>query len=451
MEELEITLELLSELIEDKNAKVIRDVFDTHNIVDLAAVVDQCDIKQIVYLFKVLKRDISGELFSYLDIKTQTLIIDTIASNEIRIILDNLHSDDVVEIMDDLPANLVKKVIHAATPEQREEINTLLSFDPSSAGYIMSTDFVELKQNDTVELAIKKIKKQGKVAETISYCYVVDDKRKLVGMIKLRDILFEDSEDSISDHMEKDIVFVRTNDDKEEAAYLASHYDLLVVPVVNDEGCLIGIITADDILDVIEEETTEDIHKMAAILPVEDSYLNTNVLEMAKSRLPWLCALMITATFTGSVLTRFEDALAIIPVLSSFVPMIMGTAGNAGSQASVMVIRGISVDGLTSKDVLSVLWKEFRVGICCGAILLIVVIARMLLLPPDVSINVALAIALSMVLSLIFAKMVGGLLPLMAELLHQDPAAMAAPLITTIVDTLSLIIYFMLCVKLLGI
>lgn len=451
MENLEITTSLLKELIGNKEVKKLREIFDEFNIVDLAGFVDELSLNDILFLFNILKKEITGEMFSYLNNETQSSIIEAFTSNDIRSILENMYTDDVVDIMDDLPANLVKKVLQAASPQQRSEINTILSYHPGTAGYIMSTDFVELKDTDTVEMAIKRIKRQGKVAETISFCYIVDKKRRLVGTIALRDILFEDSDDMISDHMERDVISVKTNDDQEEVAHVASKYDLLVVPVVNDEDCLIGIITVDDILDVIEEEVTEDIQKMAAIVPVEESYLKTSIWDMAKSRLPWLCALMITATFTGSILTQFEDALAVIPALSSFVPMIMGTAGNAGGQASTMVIRGISVDGLSFKDIWSVLWKEFRVGIVCGMLLFIVVLIRMMVLPPDVSIKIAAVIALSMVLAMIAAKMAGGLLPLLAESLHQDPAAMAAPLITTIVDTLSLLIYFILCVKILGI
>ena len=450
MENLSITTLFLKELIDGKEINILREIFEEFNIVDLAEHVDKLEINDILFIFKVIKKEITGELFTYLEIETQSKVIDVFTSNEIRTILDNMYSDDVVEVMDELPANLVKKVLHAATPQQRDELNTILSFKPGTAGYLMSTDFVELKESDTIGSAIRRIKKQGKVAETISYCYITS-KRKLVGTISLRQILFENEDDMLRDHMNKDVICVKTDADQEEVAYLASKYDILVIPVVNDEDCLIGIITVDDILDVIEEEVTEDIQKMAAIVPVEDSYLKTSVWEMAKSRLPWLCGLMITATLTGSILSDFEEALAVIPALSSFVPMIMGTAGNAGSQASIMVIRGISVDGLTFKDILGVLWKELRVGVMCGMLLFAVVVARMMLLPPDVTLKIAFVIALSMLIAMITAKMVGGLLPLIAESLHQDPAAMAAPLITTIVDTLALLIYFALSVNLLGI
>ena len=450
MDNLSITTIFLKELIDGKEVKILREVFDEFNIVDLAEHVDKLEINDILFILKVIRKEITGELFTYLDSETQSKVIDVFTSNEIRSILDNMYTDDVVDVMGELPANLVKKVLQSATSQQRDELNTILSFKPGTAGYLMSTDFVELKDTDTVGSAIRRIKRQGKVAETISYCYITS-KRKLVGTISLREILFENEDEMICDLMNKDVICVKTDSDQEEVAYLASKYDILVIPVVNDEECLIGIITVDDILDVIEEEVTEDIQKMAAIVPVEDSYLKTSVWDMAKSRLPWLCGLMITATLTGSILAEFENALAAIPALSSFVPMIMGTAGNAGSQASIMVIRGISVDGLTFKNIWEVLWKELRVGVLCGMLLFAVVLARMMLLPPDVTMKIAGVIAVSMLIAMIVAKMVGGLLPLIAESLHQDPAAMAAPLITTIVDTLALLIYFVVSVKILGI
>ena len=391
MDNLSITTVFLKELIDGKEIKILREVFDEFNIVDLAEHVDKLETNDILFIFKIIRKEITGELFTYLDSETQLKVIDVFTSNEIRSILDNMYTDDVVDVMDELPANLVKKVLQAATPQQRDELNTILSFKPGTAGYLMSTDFVELKDTDTVGSAIRRIKRQGKVAETISYCYITS-KRKLVGTISLREILFENEDEMISDLMNKDVICVNTNADQEEVAYLASKYDILVIPVVNDEDCLIGIITVDDILDVIEEEVTEDIQKMAAIVPVEDSYLKTSVWDMAKSRLPWLCGLMITATLTGSILAEFENALAAIPALSSFVPMIMGTAGNAGSQASIMVIRGISVDGLTFKNIWEVLWKELRVGVLCGMLLFAVVLARMMLLPPDVTLKIAVVI-----------------------------------------------------------
>lgn len=451
MENLEITQALLEEFIRDKQVKKLRELFDEFNIVDLTDVVNELTLSEILFLFKILRKDVSGALFSYLSVDHQQGIIEAFTNNEIQAILESVYSDDIVDFITDMPANVVKKILQAATKEQREEINTLLSYPENSAGSLMSTEYVELEDTDTIGEAVKKIKRQGKVAETISYCYVINAKRRLVGTIALKDILFEPVNDLIADHMDSDIVYVETIDDQEEVARVISKYDILVVPVVNDQKCLIGIITVDDIIDVIQDEVTEDIQKMAAIVPVEDSYLNTSVFKMAVSRIPWLLALMITATLTGGILGKFEDALAVIPALASFVPMIMGTAGNAGSQASVMVIRGIAVDGLNIKDIGTILFKELKVGLICGAVLFVIVVLRIMFLPPSVSIDVALVVATSTIVAMILSKLMGGLLPLLALALKQDPAAMAAPLITTIVDTLSLLVYFYLCVKFLGI
>ncbi|MBE6114844.1 MAG: magnesium transporter [Erysipelotrichaceae bacterium] len=451
MDNLEITKELLQEFISEKQIDTLREVFDEFNIVDLALFVNELPLPQILFLFKILRKDVSGTLFSYLESENQQGIIEAFTSNDIRSMLEHVYADDMVDVMEDMPANLVKKVLQAASEEQRSEINMLLSFAPNTAGSMMSTDYLELDAMDTVSEAIKKIKRQGKVAETISFCYIVNRKHRLVGAIALRDILFAPVNSYIEDLMDRDVVYVQVNDDQEDVAHTMSKYDIMVLPVVNDQNCLIGIITADDVIDVMEEEVTEDIQKMAAIVPVEESYLDTSIVELVKSRLPWLLALMITATFTGNVLASYEEALAVIPALSAFVPMIMGTAGNAGNQASVMVIRGISVDDLSWKDMLKVLWKEMRVGIICGAILFVVVVIRIMVIPPDVALDIALVIALSTVISLVAANMAGGLLPLLAHACKQDPAVMAAPLIATVIDTLSLMIYFFLSMKLLGI
>lgn len=451
MDNLEITKELLQEFISEKKIETLKEVFDEFNIVDLALFVNELPLPQILFLFKILRKEVSGTLFSYLESENQQGIIEAFTSNDIRSMLEHVYSDDMVDVMEDMPANLVKKVLQAASEEQRSEINMLLSYAPNTAGSMMSTDYLELDAMDTVAQAIKKIKSQGKVAETISFCYIVNRKHRLVGAIALRDILFAPVNSYIEDLMDRDVICVQVNDDQEDVAHTMSKYDIMVLPVVNDQSCLIGIITADDVIDVMEEEVTEDIQKMAAIVPVEESYLDTSIVALVKSRLPWLLALMITATFTGNVLASYEEALAVIPALSAFVPMIMGTAGNAGNQASVMVIRGISVDDLSWKDILKVLWKEMRVGLICGVILFVVVTVRIMVIPPSVTLDIALVIALSTVISLIAANMAGGLLPLLAHACKQDPAVMAAPLIATVIDTLSLMIYFYLSMKLLGI
>ncbi len=451
MENIFVTKSLLIELINENEVSKIKMIFENYNIVDLAEQVEKLELTQILYLFKVLHKAVSGQLFSYFDSESQEKLIEAFTSQEILDVLENLYSDDMADFVEDMPANIVKKVLSAATDDQREMINTLLSYPKDSAGSIMSTQFVELKENDTIEKSIKKIKHLGKIAETINFCYVTNKYRKLVGTISLKEIIYAKENEKIKELMDSDVIYVYTDTDQEQVAHLFKKYDVLVLPVVNNEDCLIGIITVDDIIDVFEDEVTEDIQKMAAIRPLEESYLETSSFEMMKSRIPWLLVLMVSATLTGAILTGFEEGLMVIPVLSAFVPMVMGTAGNAGSQAAVMVIRGIAVDDLKVKDLFKVLLKEFKIAAICGAVLFVVVMLRILILPPSVPLDIALVVSFAMVVSLFVAKLFGGLLPLIALSLKQDPAAMASPLVTTVVDALALIIYFLMCKYFLGI
>ena len=448
---MEITVELLQEMIREKQIKRLREIFDEYNIVNLAEMVEALSLEEALFLFKILRNEITGVLFSYFDAEHQEKLIETFTSNEIQNILDNLYSDDITEFMEELPANLVRKVLIAATPEQRKEINLSLSYPENSAGSIMSTDFVELKQGDTIGQAIRKIKRQGRVAEVIDDCYIVDSARRLVGMVELESILFQEEDDLIDEYMKIDFVFVNTHDDQESVALEMQHYDLMAIPVVNDDQCFIGIITIDDIMDIMEEEVTEDIHKMAAITPIEDSYLQATTFSMVKSRVTWLMLMMLFSLLAEGILAQFEETLAIIPALAAFVPMIMGTAGNAGNQSSVMIIREISLKEVEIKDFWKVLTIESKVSFWLGVILFVASMARILLLPPSVSLDIGLIASVSLVISLFFANVFGAVLPLFAILVKQDPAAMAAPLITSVVDAFALIIYFSLCVGLLGI
>ena len=353
-----VSLSLLQEWILERRAVKLRELFDEYHVVDMAALVNELTVHEILVLFKILRKDVTGEVFTYLEQDKKEELIQAFSGPEIREILENLYADDIVDFMEEMPANLTKKVLASATEQTRTEINWLLSFPEDSAGSIMSTDFVELKVTDTVEQAIRKIKRQGKMAETINTCYVIDAKRELVGSIRLREFLFENRDEKISDIMATDVVSVTITDDQEEVVAVIQKYDITVVPVVNNENRLIGIITVDDIIDILEEEATEDIHLMAGITPIEESYLEASVLSIVKSRLPWLLILMISGAFTGAIMAGFEESLMVIPALSGFIPMIMGTAGNAGSQASTMVIRGIAVDGLETKDILKVMKKS---------------------------------------------------------------------------------------------
>lgn len=447
----ELHKEMLQELISLKQIKKLREIFDEFNLIDLAEIVEQMELQEILFLFKTLKKDITAEVFTYLTYEKKEEIIKSFTGPEITSMLDNLYADDIVDFLEEMPANVVKHVLAAATNEQRAEINLLLSYPEYSAGSIMSTDFVELESKDTVGRAIEKLKKQGERAETISVSYVIDAKRLLVGSVILRDIVLSDPDEIIEQIMDTDIIAVKTHDDQEEVARIISKYDINVVPVVNDENRLIGIITVDDIIDVLEEEVTEDIQKMAAIIPTEGSYLQMTIKEMTRSRIVWLLLLMISATFTGLIIEGYEAQLLIIPALAGAIPMIMSTAGNAGSQASTMVIRGIAVDDLTYKDYLKVLWKELQVSLISGVVLFGANWVRLWVFKPGTAWQIDLVISATLLLTVIVAKLVGGILPLIAMFFKQDPAAMAAPIITTIVDAVALIIYFNLAVAILGI
>lgn len=447
----QVNAELLVELIENRNIGTLRNLFDELNIIDLTELVEQLKYEQILFLFKTLKKDVSAQIFTYLSNDVKENVIQSFTGGEIKVMLDNLYSDDIVDFLGEMPANIVRHVLLAATPEQRDEINLLLSYPESSAGSLMSLDFVELEANDTIAKALRKIKQQGKKAETIGVSFVIDDKRKLVGTISLRHILFAKDTDLIEDLMDIDMIFVDTHDDQEVVARVFAKYDMTVIPVVNDEQRLIGIVTVDDIIDVVQEEITEDIHKMAAVLPLEESYMETSALDIAKSRIPWLFVLMISATLTGNIIAGFEDRLAMIPALAYFIPMIMDAGGNAGSQASSMVIRGISIDQLSSKDYWRVLSKEMGVAILSGGVLFLANLLRLTVFSPSTNFRIDLVVSATLFLTIVLAKLVGGLLPLIAKSINQDPAAMAAPLITTIIDAVALLIYFGLAVSILHI
>lgn len=442
---------LLPELAKEKKVQEIRYIFNEYNIVDLTDIFIELDFEIALFIFRVLPKDISAEIFTYMPSEYQQKLIEKLKSNEITKILDNMFSDDIVEFLEEMPANVIKNILKSINPSQRQEINTLLSYDEFSAGYVMSTDFIELLDTDTVDMAIKKIKKRGDYVETINKCFVINSKREFVGFINLRDIIIAKNNKLINDLMETDIISVYTYTDQEEVARLFSTYDVTAIPVLNKDNRLIGIVTADDILDILEEEATEDIQKMSGI-NTSESYLEANTKEMIKSRIYWLLLLMISATFTGYILQYFEDKLNAVAILSASIPIIMSTAGNAGGQSSTMVIRGISVDGLGIKDIFKVIKKEFLVGILSGGTLLVVNLIRLYIFGSDkLTLSISFVISLTIALSVIFSNISGGLLPLIAKALKLDPASMAAPLITTIVDATSLILYFILAINILGI
>lgn len=447
--EKEILMELLRGCIAEKKVKMLREVFDEYNVVDMSELVAELSVEEALFVFKTLKKEVSSEIFSYLSHEKQESLIELLTGPEIQSILNNLYSDDIVDFIEEMPANLVEHILKSASQSQREEINRLLSYEANSAGSIMSIDFVQLKEKDTVSEAIEKVRKQGKVAETISYCYITDSKKKLKGYLPFRSLLYAQNDDIIEDIMDTDLIFVRTSDDQEIAARQIQKYDITAIPVVNDEDCLVGIITVDDILDVINEEATEDIQLMNAITPIEDTYMETGVIKMYKSRIIWLLILMISATFTGQIMAHYEEVLSQYVILSVFIPMLMDAAGNAGNQASTMIIRALAMGELKPKHILSVWWKEIRIAFLCGLTMGAVNLVRILIFMHQVDMKTSLIVSLTVFVTVCLAKMVGSTLPIVAVKLKQDPAVMAGPLITTIVDALALITYFMLVTKLL--
>lgn len=442
--------ELLSQLIEGRQVKDLRELFDEMNIVDLADIVAELTVEEILFLFKTLRKDISAQLFTYLPNEVKADMISSFTSGQIKSMIETLYTDDLVDFLQDLPANVIRQILKEVDHEQRSEINLLLSFPSYSAGSLMSLDFVELKAEDSVKQAISKIKRQGKDAETIQVCFVVDELRNLVGSVSLRTILFEEDDVLIKDIMDIDVIYAAVYDDQERVAKLMQRYDLTVCPIVNDELRLIGIVTIDDMIDVLEDEVTEDIQKMAAIIPLDGSYLENSLQDILKSRIAWLLVLMVSATLTGSIIGGFEEQIELLPALSFFIPMIMSTSGNAGTQASTMVIRGIVVDQLDTKDVFKVLSKELLVALLSGSVIFAANMIRVLVFMPSSDLSVHFVVSMTLFLMMIISKMVGGLLPLLAKKFNQDPAAMAAPLITTIVDALAMLIYFSLALLWLG-
>ncbi|MEG0290371.1 MAG: magnesium transporter [Erysipelotrichaceae bacterium] len=440
----DVTIQDLETLIATKKITKLRELFDDHNVVDMSELVGDLKLQEALFIFKTLKKDVSAEIFSYLGHDKQEALIQAFTGPQIKEMLDELYDDDILDFIEEMPANIVQHVLKNASPQQRVEINKLLSYEENSAGSIMTTNFVGLKEKDTIPQAIEKIRKQGQKAETINYCYIIDAKKTLVGVTSLRDILLCQQDETMADLMETDLIYATTNEDQEEVAKLIEKYDITVVPVVNDQKCLVGIITVDDIIDVIHEEATEDIHKMNAISPINKTYLETSVFEMSKSRIVWLLVLMISATFTGSIMDSYEHVLSANVTLSFFIPMLMDAAGNAGSQSATMVIRALAVGELHTSDMLKIWWKEGRVALICGTIMGVVNFLRVLITMQTIDFHTTWIVSVTVFLAVMLAKLVGCTLPVVAEKLHQDPAVMAGPLITTLVDATTLFIYFQL-------
>ena len=450
-------MELLLELAEQKQFRRLKELLSEMNEVDIAEFMDEVEPELLIVIFRLLPKDLAADVFTYLeDSEDQEKLIGALSDQELRSILDELYVDDAVDIIEDMPANVVSRILRNTDAATRSQINELLKYPSDSAGSIMTTEFVYLHPDATVEESFARIRQVGMDKETVYTCYVTR-RRKLEGVVTVRRMLLSPYETRIGDIMETNLLSVKTHEDKEDVAQLFSKYDLYALPVVDNDDRLVGIITVDDAMDVIEEETTEDFEKMAAILPSDKPYLKTGVIETWKSRIPWLMMLMLSATFTGIILTKFENALAACVVLTSFIPMLTGTGGNSGSQSSVAVIRAMSLDEIALSDVFAVVWKEVRVAVLCGVCLAIANFGKMMLVDrflmgnPEVTPAVALTVCLALVGTVLCAKVVGCVLPMAAEKVGIDPAVMASPFITTVVDALSLLIYFAIATRVLPI
>ncbi|WP_434293329.1 magnesium transporter [Clostridium botulinum] len=444
-------MEIILELINGKKYSEAREELLKLNSVDIATLLEEVDNKKnMLVLFRLLPKDIEIDVFSYMSNDMQQYIIQSITHEEMTTIIDQLYFDDVIDLLEEMPANIVKKILLNTDEKKRKLINQFLKYEEDSAGSIMTIEFVDLKKEMTVEQAIERIRKIGVDKQTINTCYVIDRNRKLEGIISIRRLILSNKDVLIKDIMKENYVSINTFDDQEYVASQFKKYDLVSMPVVDKEHRLVGIITIDDIVDIIDQENTEDFHKMAAMEPSEEEYLKTGVFELAKHRIIWLLVLMISATFTGNIIRKSEDVLQSVVILASFIPMLMDTGGNSGSQSSTLVIRGLALGEIKLKDIFKVMWKEFRVSVVVGIALSVVNFFRVYFIE-KVSFMVSMTVCISLFFTVVLAKVVGGILPIVAKKLKLDPAIMASPLITTIVDAVALLIYFGIAKILLGI
>lgn len=430
---------ILLELLTDKKYLELKKVLSEYNSVDLAELLLDMEDKDLAFVFRMIDKDKAAEVFSYMDDDQRQVLLQSFTSQEIRLILDAMYTDDAVDLLEDMPANVVNHLLDQMSQDTRADINRLLKYPEDSAGSIMTVEYIDVTLQMTVQQTLDKIRTIGIHSETVYTCYVVE-KRKLCGIVTAEALLTNDGDTQVKELMEENYIFIRTTDDREDAAKLFRKYDLIAIPVLDQEGYIVGIVTFDDAIDVLTEETTEDIHKMAAIASSEESYLKTSVLEHARHRILWLLILMFSATITGAIITKYENAFTAIPLLVSFIPMLMDTGGNCGSQSSTLIIRGLAVDELHFSDFFTILWKEFRVAIVVGVVLALANGVRIFWVYKNLP--MAVVVAASLVVTIVIAKLVGCILPILAKRLRMDPAIMASPLITTIVDTCSIVIYF---------
>ena len=450
MEKKMMDIQALLELLERRDLHALRAALLEENEVDIAEFLEELPQDKIVVVFRALPKEMAAEVFSNLEPDTQQVIIQSATDQEVSAIVEELYVDDAVDMLEELPANVVKRVLKAARPDTRKLINQFLNYPDNSVGSIMTAEFTDLKQSMTVAQAIAHIRRTGENSESVYTCYVTDAGRRLEGVLTIKELLLAQDEQLIAELMETDVITAETTEDQEEAVARMMRYDFISLPVVDKEGRLVGIVTVDDVMDVMEEEATEDFEKMAAMAPSEKPYLKTSVLSLAKHRILWLLVLMISGMITGGILGQYEAAFAAMPLLVTFIPMLTDTGGNAGSQSSTLVIRGMAVGEIQLKDFAKVFWKELRVSMLVGVVLSAVNFVRLIITYPGNQM-VALTVALALFVTVLLAKTVGGVLPMVAKLCHADPAIMAAPLITTIVDAISLVVYFRIACALLPI
>ena len=448
-EEMEQIKEEVIELLKNKRYTNLNKYMDQINSQDIPALFEELSSEDMVRLFRVLPKDEAADVFSYMEPDLQEKLINSLTDKELKNVLDELFMDDTVDLIEEMPSNVVKRILKSVNKEDRKVINDLLKYPDDSAGSMMTTEFIDLKVNMTVEKAFEKIKKIGLKKETIYTCYVLDVRREVIGIITVKDLLLSERDVLIKDIMETNVITVNTLDDKEEVVKQFDKYDVMALPVVDKENRLVGIITVDDAIDVLQEETTEDFELMAAVLPTEDSYFKTTVFKHARNRILWLLILMLSSAITGAIITHYETAFAAIPILVSFIPMIMGTGGNCGSQSSTLIIRGMAIDEISLKDFAKAIWKELRVSLLVGLVLAFVNGIRIMIQYNDFML--AIVLGLTLIATVILAKLLGCILPMLAKKLKLDPAIMASPLITTIVDTCSILIYFAIAVNIMNI
>lgn len=440
--------EMIMRLIEGKKYTSVRDAMETMHAADIAAILEDCKKEQVPLIFRLLPKELAAETFAQMEEDYQKMLIQGFSDSELKDVVDELYVDDAADLVEEMPANVVRRILKQAGPEKRKMINEILKYPDDSAGSIMTTEYVSLRPEMTVEDAIKRIRRTGVDKETINTCYVTAQNRKLLGIVTIRTLLLADENVTMQEIMTEEVISALTTEDREDVVSDFNKYDLSAMPVVDKENRLVGIVTVDDVIDVMQEETTEDIEKMAAIIPLDKPYLKSSALKMFLSRVPWLLIMMLSATFTGLIITHYENALAANIVLVASIPMLMSTGGNAGSQASVTIIRGLSIGEIEFTDIIKVMWKEIRVAVLCGLTLAVVSYFKFMLFD-GVNWDVALVISLTLFVTVAVAKIVGCTLPMIADKIGFDPAVMASPFITTIIDAVSLAIYVSIAMKLL--